>query len=205
MEVDDNPTKGKRVWLQPKELDKLYRYNNSMPAEIALKLMGMCGLRTKEVLDVEYQHIVEADTDGRVWKLRVVEGKGEDGGTYRETILPNGLREQIRGFVEGYGIPHDEQLIQKRLQDSRLKPATRRTLQHWVKKARDEFAEKDENWSEVSCHDLRRSWANQLLENDASPVAVMQLGGWTDYETFRDHYMNGLSDENLASNVAGAF
>jgi integrase len=53
-------------------------------------------------------------------------------------------------------------------------------------------------WRYVSAHDLRRSWATLLIHGEVEPLLVLDWGGWSDYETFRDHYMSINSPEYQA-------
>jgi len=62
------------------------------------------------------------------------------------------------------------------------------------------FAETEEvGWTYVSAHDLRRSWATMLIQAEIEPLLVMDWGGWSDFEVFKDHYMSISSPEFQAS------
>jgi len=68
-----------------------------------------------------------------------------------------------------------------------------------VARARDRCraATGEEGWRFVGPHDLRRSWGVRLLEAGVLPSVVMELGGWEDWQTFRDHYLAEFSPEAL--------
>jgi len=44
-------------------------------------------------------------------------------------------------------------------------------------------------------HDLRRTWATQLKGADVDAMIVCDWGGWSDLETFLDHYRGKFSPE----------
>src|SRR6056297_93988 len=73
------------------------------------------------------------------------------------------------------------------------------TIYDWVARARDRCraATGDDGWKYVGPHDLRRSWGVRLLEAGVLPSVVMELGGWEDWQTFRDHYLAEFSPEAL--------
>jgi integrase len=73
------------------------------------------------------------------------------------------------------------------------------TVYDWVARARARCraATGDEGWRYVGPHDLRRSWGVRLLEAGVLPSVVMDIGGWEDWQTFRDHYLAEFSPEAL--------
>jgi integrase len=79
------------VWMSRDEYRELPRQAHSGLAEVALRLMGDCGLRVAEVPDVTAEDISRR-SDGRHYKLRVTGAKDTtgtyEGGKYRETWLP---------------------------------------------------------------------------------------------------------------------
>jgi integrase len=56
-------------------------------------------------------------------------------------------------------------------------------------------AEDDEMWAHVTCHDLRRTWATSLAGSDVDPLLVCDWGGWSDLETFLEHYRGTYSPD----------
>jgi len=40
----------------------------------------------------------------------------------------------------------------------------------------------------VTAHDLRRSWATLMIQANVENLLIMEYGGWSDIETFQDHY-----------------
>ena len=63
----------------------------------------------------------------------------------------------------------------------------------------------EQAYAKVTPHDLRRSWATVLLDTGTAPTVVMELGGWENYRTFKDHYLGHHSDATIAAEVSDAF
>ncbi|TQQ78575.1 site-specific integrase [Halonotius terrestris] len=171
---------GKRVWLSEKELQRLIdAAADDAEQRAAFLLMGRCGLRRQEVVDVTPADLVTTE-HGRV--VRVWEGKNDD---YREVFAPAELTDVVLGM--------------DRAPDAALVDVADSTLYDWVQRARERChaATGDAGWLEVGPHDLRRSWGVRLLEAGVLPSVVLELGGWNDWQTFRDHYLAEFSPEAL--------
>ena len=193
---------GKRVWLQNGEPERLFAayqsggLDNDLEKEIALKLMGLCGLRTAEMLDVQPRDLHEIeDEDGEThYKLRVRHGKGNKD---RDTYVPQRFADLLRTYERAYEVPRDVPFVDR----------NRRTIQRWVGRSSTYTASEtnESDWLNVSCHDLRRSWAMRLLDSGTAPTVVMELGGWENYRTFKEHYLGHHSDATVASEASKAF
>lgn len=205
MDVENHPdSDGAQVWLDGEnELETMLEVYNGgdgsldddLEKEYALKLMGQCGLRTQEMLDVCPEHLYEVETDeGTITKLKVPDGKG---GKRRETVVPNTLARDLRQYERAYSVAEDTPYVDR----------GRRTIQRWMDRAGDHIAEEtgNDNWALVSAHDLRRSWAQKLVDNGTVTSVVMELGGWDSYVTFREHYLGHISDNRIASEIDGGF
>jgi integrase len=70
--------------------------------------------------------------------------------------------------------------------DSNKEPTAREEL---------EASTGDEGWQYLGFHDLRRTWAMQLLGGDVDAMVVCNRGGWSDLETFLDHYRGTSTPE----------
>ena len=187
------------VWMSREEYRELPRAADSFEHEIAIRLMGDCGLRVAEVLDVEPRHISRM-SDGRSHALEVVAGKDTTGefqeGKHRETWIPVDTETLINRYVQTNDIAHDELLIDR----------SKRTLQNWIEKAADAAAEAtgDPDYRRISTHDLRRCWAHHLLvEESISPRIVMALGGWSSYDAI-EPYLAAPSEENIIESMSSA-
>jgi integrase len=160
--------------------------------EIAIRLMGDCGLRVGEVLDVTVDHISRM-TDGRHYELEVVGGKDTTGeydiGKQRETWIPRQLEQQIMRYTNREEIGDGEPVVDRSL----------RTVKYWVEEAAAAAAEEtgNDDYLRVSSHDLRRCWAHYLLvEEGVSPRIVMSLGGWSSYDAI-EPYLAAPSEKNI--------
>jgi integrase len=188
------------VWMAREEYREIPRQAHNGLAEVAIRLMGDCGLRVAEVLDVRPCD-VSRRSDGRHYELEVVSGKdtsGEyDGGKHRETWLPRDLEAHMNRLAQGgdvLGVDDDEPLVDR----------TKRTLQNWVDDAAARAADEtgDDDYRRVSTHDLRRCWANHLLvEENVSPRIVMALGGWSSYDAI-EPYLAAPTEENINSTMS---
>jgi integrase len=199
MRTERNRDESYNVWMSREEYERLPRSTSEYDQEIALRLMGDCGLRVAEVLDVCPEHISRM-TDGRHYGLEVVAGKDTSGsysgGKHRETWLPVDLERDINRYTQHQEISSDEPLIDR----------SKRTLQYWVETAAATVAEEtgDNDYRRVTSHDLRRCWANHLLvEQGISPRIVMALGGWSSYDAI-EPYLAAPTEENIIDSMSTA-
>ena len=175
MNVVDHPDyDGKKVWLSDDEVEQLLDTPESSERRIAFELAVRCGLRSAEVIDVTADHVLETDAGDM---LQVPEGKGDK---YRETPLPKPLKRDINLMDEM--ADNDGETV--------ISVSTTQSLRNWIKDARETLMEQtdDDRWRFVSMHDLRRTWATGLASSEVDPLIVCQWGGWSDLETFLDHY-----------------
>jgi integrase len=164
-----------RCWLtdsEQQDLLNVYDDESDVVKRIALRLMVECGLRSDEVPRVKSEHI-EPSEKADFKRLKVYIAKND----YRETIIPDDLAEQIKtvaSFTDGAVVQN-----------------SKRTVRYWVMKAAEELADpenENDDWYKVSAHDLRRTWATNLVQSGVPADLVMDWGGWEDHSTFRDHY-----------------
>lgn len=197
MRTERNKDGSFNVWMSRDEYLHLPRATTSWDREIAIRLMGDCGLRVAEVLDVCPAHISRM-SDGTHHSMEVIRGKDTTGehvdGKHRETWLPVELERTINRYVQHESIKRDEPLIDR----------SKRTVQYWVEHAADDAVEAtgDEDYRRVTSHDLRRCWANHLLvEEGISPRIVMVLGGWASYDAI-EPYLAAPTEENIISSMS---
>ena len=184
MRLDDyNVKDGKRVWLTAEEIERLINEAQDAKQRIAITLGGKAGLRRGEITSVRRVDFTHAPNGFlRVWGDYAKEDK------YREAPIPNDLEPFVKGITSGQD--PDDPVVN--VHDT--------TVYRWVKRAADRlYAEtEDEGWQYLDVHDLRRSWGGHLLWNcGVSPMSVMQFGGWSDWETFEDHYMGEMTPEAM--------
>ncbi|WP_394742988.1 tyrosine-type recombinase/integrase [Natronococcus roseus] len=192
MRLEKNKDGTYNVWMNRTEYREIPRNARSWKEEIAIRLMGDCGLRVEET-----RHVTKGDVqrypNGKHHKLRVTGAKdttGEyDDGQERETWLPRDLETLIHRYATDEGLNDHESLI----------PNAKRTVQLWVEHAASAAADAagDDDYEHVSSHDLRRCWAHHLLVEEGVGVrVVMALGGWSNYSSI-EPYLNAPSEENI--------
>jgi len=173
--------KGRRIWMNDNEYDLVTNWysNTDYERHIALGMLGS-GLRLGEALGVEYRDVMTDNVD----KLRIRSSKTG----YREVVIGDDLAGNLRAIKSAKSARQTDPVIEQ----------GRRTVQSWVKEIGEELSQNDERrdeWSYLSPHDLRRSWASLLywdLSHPNSVDIVMELGGWSDRETFEEHYLGPL-------------
>ncbi len=69
------------------------------------------------------------------------------------------------------------------------------SLRRWIQTAADRLQDEtgDEGWTHLGFHDLRRTWATALASADVDALLVCDWGGWSDLETFLEHYRGTYS------------
>jgi integrase len=171
-----------KCWLSPEELTRLERSagEDGWEREIAVQLMGRCGLRASEVNYPSDGHLRYSE-DGDIW-LFEVRGKNTSGGgrKIRDAWMPDGVAEDIHKYSRERGLDSSESWVDVST------PSVRR----WVKEAAREVADNtgEPRWQSVSSHDLRRSWATyHLVERQVDVRTMMSVGGWSDYSAIEPY------------------
>lgn len=169
---------GFRIWLDQSEVDELLARADGQQEELAFTLAVRSGLRCKEITEVKAKHVVETSAGPRV---RVHDSKGKE---YRETPTTETVRSTAQTYAELKG------------EDAELVDASKRWIQRHLDRVTEALAdEDDEMWTHVTPHDLRRTWATSLAASDVDPLLVCDWGGWSDLETFLEHYRGTYSPE----------
>lgn len=182
MRLDDYSERdGKRVWLTVDEIDRLINQHQNAEQRIAMTLGGKAGLRRSEIVSVTRNDFLHGPQGYvRVWEDYAKQDK------YREAPIPESFESYVRGVTEGQ--ESDAPVVDK----------AGTTVYRWVKKAASHLQGEtgDKGWSYLDVHDLRRSWGAHLLWNcGVSPMSVMEFGGWSDWDTFEQHYMGEMTPE----------
>jgi len=156
-------------WLSKDEVKFLIEQcTDTQDQQIILTLLAS-GLRVHEATNAKSEDIFEDSTRGLMLK---VYGKGKNGRKkYRECPIPARLKHANLPITRMYNGKH--------------RPISTNTALNWVKKAGLKM-----NCPELSCHDLRRSYASILLETGVSNSVILEWLGWSSWETFRKYYMN---------------
>lgn len=179
---------GYRIVLTNNERQNLKESITNTKSRIAWSLASECGLRRNEIANVQYKHITQRDTGDYI--VRVYEGKGDK---YRETPCPSNLAVQIKTIEETADVDRDDHVI-----DHSMRTCIRH-LQRAAENLQNETNKDGYNY--VGMHDGRRTWANSLLDDDVSPLQVMEWGSWDDWQTFRDHYLQDFSEKHQSEEI----
>jgi len=157
------------------------------------------GLRSEETTRVSLSDVRQLDAPDEAYKLAVY-GKDTSGeladGKWRETPLS----------TDAYDIIETLASIKGQTKHSNPIDVTERTVQQWVENAREELAEAtgDDDWLQLSAHDLRRTWATRtyyrLHASDVAKSVIMSWGGWSKQKTFENNYL-GREPDDLAAEM----
>lgn len=179
--IDDSENVTK-CWLSPDELDQLERTagEDGWEREIAIQLMGRCGLRASEVI-YPSDETLRYSEEGELW-LFEVRGKNTKGGAKktRDAWMPENVADDIHKFSRERELGPSDPWADASV------PSVRR----WVKEAAHAIAmdADDPRWQSVSSHDLRRSWATyHLVERQVDVRTMMSIGGWSDYSAIEPY------------------
>lgn len=171
-----------KCWLSPEELDELERVAGSWDweREIAMQLMGRCGLRADEVSYPSDDDLRWSD-GGECW-LFEVRGKNTKGGVpkTRDVWMPEDVADDVHKYTRERGLDATEPWVD----------ASTSSIRRWVKEAAERVADRKDapRWREVSSHDLRRSWATyHLVERQVDVRTMMSIGGWSDYSAIEPY------------------
>jgi site-specific recombinase XerC len=166
-----------KCWLNRDEIQQLEEVAARIgwKREIAMQLMGRCGLRCDEV---NYPGDAELwwSEKGGCWFVEV-RGKNTRGGEpkLRDAWVPEAVESNVRRFSRERGRETGNPWID----------VSKSSVRRWVKEAAAEVAmdsPQPERWQSVSSHDLRRSWATyHLVERQVDVRTMMSIGGWSDY------------------------
>jgi integrase len=144
-------------------------------------------LRIKEIGGVEFRDVFQRETGD--WFVRGFEDYAKRS-QIRETSVPERFAYKIRATVDANsGLSKSDVVVFEH---------SMRTVSRHLQKAVSEIAaddDRDEIWEHVRLYDGRRTFANQMLDNEVEPLQVMQWGKWNDWQTFRDHYLKDFSVE----------
>jgi integrase len=178
---------GFKVWLTDDDLEALRRAAASRRDDLIIQLGGFVGLRAFEIPQVQPQHVRRVD-DGQHYRLRVPEGKdtkhGE--GEPRNAYLPSDLERDLYQFARDQGLEDDDPFVD--LSPGGVRAVVRRTAEA----AADRTG--DDDFRDVSSHDLRRRFAQRLLVDEGiNPRVVMAVGGWSSFQAI-EPYLNAPTE-----------
>jgi len=177
-----------KVWMNDDEIDELRRAAGSRRDDLIIQLGAYVGLRAFEIPQVTPDHVRRVD-DGEHYRLRVPEGKdtrtGE--GEPRNAYLPASVERDLYQYARDEQLDDGDPYVD--LTPGGVRAAVRRTA--------DAAAERtgDDDFEDVSSHDLRRRFAQRLLvDHGMNPRVVMAVGGWSSFGAI-EPYLHAPTDE----------
>jgi integrase len=168
---------GYRCWLSEDEVDDLLDATRSRRERIGFALCARAGYRSNEAVQARPDHLKRGPS-GPMMEIEADQAKTNG---RRETPVPTGLA----GLIDGIGSSLDD--------GETLYPKSKRTLRRRIKELAEE-AEID-GAAHLSPHDLRRTWTTALREADVDDGLVMRWGGWTDFDTYWEHYIGAFTPD----------
>jgi integrase len=182
---------GYRVWLSSDEQEELLNFYREEPEKQLAMRAGLHGLRVDEWKHIKTENIRELDSEEEAYKLRIQDGKTG----FRETPISSEMVSQMRMLKNAKQVRQDESLIS----------VGSRQRKRWVRKAGESLSEQTEteDWSHLSSHDLRRTWATTTyykMGGSRAKELIMNWGGWTDEQTFINNYV-GREPDGIAVEV----
>jgi hypothetical protein len=133
--VDDSG-KVTKCWLTPEGLDQLERVAGTWDweREVAVQLMGRCGLRADEV-PYPRDGDLRWSEDGEVW-LFEVRGKNTSGGDKktRDAWMPENVADDLHKFSRERGLDASDAWVD----------ASKSSVRRWVKEAAERIAEEQD-------------------------------------------------------------
>ncbi|MFY4815013.1 site-specific integrase [Haloarcula sp. AONF1] len=177
-----------KVWMNDEEIDDLRRAAASRRDDLIIQLGAYVGLRAFEIPQVTPGHVRRVD-DGDHYRLRVPEGKdtrtGE--GEPRNAYLPASVERDLYQYARDEGLDDTDPYVD--LTPGGVRASVRRTAEA----AADRTG--DEDFRDVSSHDLRRRFAQRLLVDEGmNPRVVMAVGGWSSFGAI-EPYLHAPTEE----------
>ena len=179
---------GFKVWLTDDEIEQLRRAAGSRRDDLIIQLGAFVGLRAFEIPQVTPGHVRRAG-DGDHYRLRVPRGKdtktGE--GAPRNAYLPADVERDLYQYQRDAGLDESDPYVD--LTAGGVRAVVRRTA--------DAAADRtgDDDFQDVSSHDLRRRFAQRLLVDEGmNPRVVMEVGGWSSFGAI-EPYLNAPTEE----------
>ncbi|NUC71670.1 site-specific integrase [Haloterrigena sp. SYSU A558-1] len=208
-----NDSSAKKVIFSDKEFEQLLdcadtRENpevEEMTERIAedraiLELGGYAGLRREEIAHARATSVY---TD--VHNVRYIEVFGKDTGDQsaevkkrRNAYLPDRVAKAIRNVMATKGIrPNDVD------DDTEIFDISDEAIRYRIDRISERMAEETGNsdWEYLSCHDLRRRYAQRhLVELGTNPRHVMEWGGWSSFRAI-EPYLSEPTEKAMAQEL----
>jgi integrase len=170
-----------KLWLSQEEIDELLTAPSDSQHRLAFEIAVRCGLRSDEVVRVCPRDLKHTEAG---IMLRVDSAKSAG---IRQTPVPEQLATRIETIDDVRPAGSGDAVVD----------VSTRTLRRWITAVGEELAETtdEDMWRYIGMHDLRRTWATSLKGEDVDAMIVCDWGGWSDLETFLQHYRGKFSPE----------
>lgn len=201
------------VWMTDKQADKLITSAKTQRDRVLNQTGLECGGRINELRHIKVRDFIDREVDGELRyfvKLATDSESQKTDASKRESWVTRDLWQQVRFLVQDADLGPDDYLFQSRtggmLSDKGARDIVKRTA--WEaykttaqKNEEDEWVNGDDDFKHVSSHDLRRFWANRMLnEYDINPRIVMDMGGWSSFNSMKP-YMRPATPENITEEM----
>jgi integrase len=187
MKIDNyDDSEGYQISLSDNERERVLNNLCCTSDEHAWILASWSGLRRGEIGAVRFQDMYQRESGD--WFVRVYESNAKRD-QFRETAIPERFAYKIQATQDA----NDDLDIS----DKVVYEHTMKTVSRHLKATVEELAEEtgEEMYKHIRLHDGRRTFANQMLDDNVPALQVMEWGGWSDWQVFRDHYLKDFSTE----------
>jgi integrase len=174
---------GRKVWLSADETEQLLEAADDPTRRLVFALGARVGLRSVEAVGVTPADLKDSEA-GPMLRVREDVAKGDD---YREAPVPPVLAREIETAAQHREAAPDTPIVD----------VTTRTVRRWIEDARERLRAEtgDPDWQYLGYHDLRGTWATALKSADVDPMLVCDWGGWSNLETFLEHYRGDFTPD----------
>jgi len=197
-----------RVWLSPTEVSTLETEAGSLRNRLLVELGAKCGLRISESSQVTVDDFFEEPVEGDLYYWATIEGKqtnqdqGEGEKKQRDAWVPESVWKDYRTLVNQENLSGNDFLIQSQKGGGLHVDSARKVIKQIGERAYD--ATGKERFLEVSSHDLRAFFANQLhVQKGVNVRVVMEVGGWDSFEAIKP-YLDRPTRKVTATEMAEA-
>lgn len=166
---------GYKVWLSD---DEAYRFLDTEPGErrLGFQLGLRCGLRGDEVVGIAPADVRTESPIGPCVDVR-------------ESVAKGGARRVPVSQETAHAIDAVGGYRSASRQDPLVDVSTR-TYARWVSARGKALADEtgEERFTALSSHDLRRTWAQLLLDAGVSTLCIFEWAGWSEPESARPYF-----------------
>lgn len=181
-----------RVWLSPTEVTTLETESGSLRNRLLVELGAKCGLRISESANVKVGDFFEEPIDGDLYYWLSIEGKqtnqtkGDGEKKQRYAWVPESVWKDYRTLTNQENLSDDDYLLQSQKGGGLHVDSARKIIKQIGERAYEQTT--NERFLDVSSHDLRAYFANQLhVQKGVNVRVVMEVGGWESFEAIKPY------------------